>query len=108
MNKGNDHASEENDPSLAKWLSLCRTEDERQRVREQWRERKSKEQAEMDASREPRKKEEEQAFKELVKKHYPFSAEAFEADWPLLRARMVGDFIAKDVSEEWKPGTAGQ
>ena len=93
------------DPMLTRWLSLTRTEDERQRTITQWRERRQRERAERDAQLQaelkPKRERDEQAFKHIVREKYPFSDESFDADWPVLRARLAARLIEEGVAEGW-------
>ncbi len=93
--------------SLERWLSLCRTEEERERVRRQWREIQAKQQAEHQATLEAQRSQAEQLFMQLVRKHYPFTDASFEADWPALRARLVAELIAAPVIADWQARRQG-
>ncbi len=94
-----------NDPVLARWLSLCRTEDERQRTITQWRERKAAEEVErearLSAQLEPKRLHDEQVFRRIARQSYPFSDKSFEADWPSIRARLIAEIISKEVIDGW-------
>jgi hypothetical protein len=92
--------------ALERWLSLCRTEDERRRVREQWQQMQAKQQSEHQAALDTRRAQAEQLFRQIVRKHYPFTDVSFEADWPVLRARLAAELIARRVIEDWEAAQA--
>lgn len=113
MNAAQPDSEEINDPQLARLLSMCRNEEERERAKAQWRSRQAAAQAEREAEqrREEARREatlvnrrtrDEAAFMRLVRENYPFSDESFEADWPALRARLIADLILYGVAQDWE------
>lgn len=113
MNAPKPDPEEIDDPQLARLLSMCRNEEERERAKAQWRSRQAAEQAEREAEqrREDARREadlinqrtrDEAAFMRLVRENYPFSDESFEADWPALRARLIADLIVFGVAKDWE------
>lgn len=105
MSTHNSYDDDLNDPVLARWLSLCRTEDERQRTITQWRERKAAEEGErearLSAQLEPKRLHDEQVFWRIARQNYPFSDKSFEEDWPIIRARLIAEIMSKEVMEGW-------
>lgn len=102
MNTRNGPTDETDDPLLANLLRMCRTDAERERARAQWRERQAGVQVQHEASRKEKRKRDEAAFERIVHDNYPFSDESFQADWPLLRARLVTNIIKEGVSRDWE------
>jgi hypothetical protein len=110
------------DPALARLLSMCRTEEERQRAKTQWYARQAalqaereaemrKERARRDAAMLDSRRRAEEAFRHIVRDNYPFTDESFEVDWPSLRARLVAEIIYSGVINDWvryqREGEAG-
>ncbi len=98
--------SDMDEAALERWLSLCRTEDERRRVREQWQEMQARQQAEHQATLDARRTQAEQLFRQIARRHYPFTDASFEADWPVLRAQLAAELIARRVIEDWEAAQA--
>ena len=105
MTNHSSYDDDRNDPVLARWLSLCRTEEERARTIAQWMARKAAEQAEREAHQsaqmEPKRVHDEQVFRRIARQNYPFSDKSFEADWPNMRARLIAVIMSKGVMNDW-------